>query len=341
MRKILTKVLQNNKIIVLENKKGVMDLLKIYNTDIETDKTEEIKEFKKGSWINLVNPSENEIKKVCENINIQEDFIRDALDYEEKARIDQEDDDNTTLFVVDVPIIEKSDDNDIYTTMPLGMIVVRDDFFVTISLKKNKVIDDFEKKKIKNFQTYKKTRFIFQILYLNSSYYLDYLKKINKETEIAEYILKNSMKNKELLKLLSLEKGLVYFTTSLKSNELVMEKTMRGKIVKLYEEDEEILEDAIIENRQAIEMAQIYRDILNGTMDAYASIISNNLNGVMKFLTSITIILAVPTMISSFWGMNVELPFQHNSIGFVIMIFIAVISTLLVTWWLNKKDMLR
>ena len=318
-----------------------MDLLKIYNTDIETDKTEEIKEFKKGSWINLVNPSENEIKKVCENINIQEDFIRDALDYEEKARIDQEDDDNTTLFVVDVPIIEKSDDNDIYTTMPLGMIVVRDDFFVTISLKKNKVIDDFEKKKIKNFQTYKKTRFIFQILYLNSSYYLDYLKKINKETEIAEYILKNSMKNKELLKLLSLEKGLVYFTTSLKSNELVMEKTMRGKIVKLYEEDEEILEDAIIENRQAIEMAQIYRDILNGTMDAYASIISNNLNGVMKFLTSITIILAVPTMISSFWGMNVELPFQHNAMGFAIMIFIAVITTLLVTWWLNKKDMLR
>ena len=318
-----------------------MDLLKIYNTDIETDKTEEIKEFKKGSWINLVNPSENEIKKVCENINIQEGFIRDALDYEEKARIDQEEDDNTTLFVVDVPIIEKSDDNDIYTTMPLGMIVVRDDFFVTISLKKNKIIDDFEKKKIKNFQTYKKTRLIFQILYLNSSYYLDYLKKINKETEIAEYILKNSMKNKELLKLLSLEKGLVYFTTSLKSNELVMEKTMRGKIVKLYEEDEEILEDAIIENRQAIEMAQIYRDILNGTMDAYASIISNNLNGVMKFLTSITIILAVPTMISSFWGMNVELPFQHNSMGFVIMIFIAVISTLLVTWWLNKKDMLR
>ncbi len=318
-----------------------MDLLKIYNTNIETDKTEEIKEFKKGSWINLVNPSENEIKKVCENINIQEGFIRDALDYEEKARIDQEEDDNTILFVVDVPIVEKSDDNDIYTTMPLGMIVVRDDFFVTVSLKKNKIIDDFEKKKIKNFQTYKKTRFIFQILYLNSSYYLDYLKKINKETEIAEYILKNSMKNKELLKLLSLEKGLVYFTTSLKSNELVMEKTMRGKIVKLYEEDEEILEDAIIENRQAIEMAQIYRDILNGTMDAYASIISNNLNGVMKFLTSITIILAVPTMISSFWGMNVELPFQHNSIGFVIMIFIAVISTLLVTWWLNKKDMLR
>ena len=240
-----------------------------------------------------------------------------------------------------MPIIEKNEENDVYTTMPLGMIVVRDDFFITVSLKKNKIIEDFEKRKIKNFQTYKKTRFIFQILYLNSSYYLNYLKQINKETEIAEYILKNSMKNKELLKLLSLEKGLVYFTTSLKSNELVMEKTMRGKIIKLYEEDEEILEDAITENRQAIEMSQIYSNILNGTMDAYASIISNNLNGVMKWLTSITIILAVPTMISSFWGMNVPLPFEHNQAGFAIMILIAVITTILVTWWLNKKDMLR
>ena len=316
-------------------------MLKIYNTNIETNKLEEIKEFRKGSWINLVNPSENEIKRVCESINIQEDFIRDALDYEEKARIDEEDDDNTILFVIDVPVIEKSEDNDIYSTMPLGMIVVRDDFFITVSLRKNKVIEDFEKRKIKNFQTYKKTRFIFQIFYLNSSYFLNYLKQINKETEIAEYILKNSMKNKELLKLLSLEKGLVYFATSLKSNEIVMEKTMRGKIVKLYDDDEDILEDAIIENRQAIEMAQIYTNILNGTMDAYASIISNNLNGVMKFLTSITIVLAIPTMISSFWGMNVKLPFEDSPLGFVIMVLIAVVLTLGVTWWLKRKDMLN
>ena len=316
-------------------------MVKIYNTDIETNKFEEIKEFKKGSWINLTNPSESEIRKVCEGVNIEEDFIRYALDIEEKARIDDDEDENTILFVIDVPLIEKSEENDSYITMPLGMIVVRDDFFITVSLKRNKIKEEFEKRKIKNFQTYKKTRFIFQILYLNSSYYLNYLKRINKETEIAEYILKNSMKNKELLKLLSLEKGLVYFTTSLKSNELVMEKTLRGKIVKLYEEDEEILEDAITENRQAIEMAQIYRDILNGTMDAYASIISNNLNGVMKFLTSVTIILAVPTMISSFWGLIVELPFQNSKVGFIIMIAIAVVTTLLVTWWLNRKDMLK
>ena len=314
-------------------------MLKIYNTDIETNEFEEIKEFKKGSWINLVNPSEAEIKKVCENIQIQEDFIRDALDFEEKARIDEEEDDNTILIVVDVPIIEKNEENDIYTTMPLGMIIVRDDFFITVSLRKNKIIEDFEKRKIKYFQTYKKSRFLFQILYLNSSYYLMHLKQINKETEIAEYILKKSMKNKELLKLLSLEKSLVYFTTSLKSNELVMEKILRGKIIKLYEEDEDILEDAITENRQAIEMAKIYNDILNGTMDAYASIISNNLNGVMKTLTSITIVLAVPTMISSFWGMNVKLPFENSPFGFTIMILFALITTLLVTWWLKKRDM--
>ena len=178
-------------------------MLKIYNTDIETNKLEEIKEFKKGSWINLVNPSEQEIKKVCESTNIQEDFIRDALDFEEKARIDKEEDDDTTLFVVDVPIVEKNEENDVYTTMPLGMIVVRDDFFITVSLRKNKVIEDFEKRKIKDFQTYKKSKLIFQILYLNSSYYLSYLKLINKETEIAEYILKNSMKNKELFIILS------------------------------------------------------------------------------------------------------------------------------------------
>ena len=316
-------------------------MLKIYNTDIETNEFQELKEFKKGSWINLVNPSENEIKKVCESVQIQEDFIRDALDFEEKARIDHEEDDDTTLFVVDVPITENGEEGElIYSTLPLGMIVVRDDFFITVSLRKNKIIESFEKRKIKNFQTYKKTRFIFQILYLNSSFYLSYLKQINKETEVAEYILKNSMRNKELLKMLTLEKGLVYFTTSLKSNELVMEKTLRGKIIKLYEEDEEILEDAITENRQAIEMAQIYNNILNGTMDAYASIISNNMNGVMKTLTSITIILAVPTMISSFWGMNVNLPLQNNSLGFIVMILISIILTLFVSWWLRRRNML-
>ena len=312
-------------------------MIKIYYTDLETNVTKEINEFRKGSWINLVKPTEEEIKKVCESVKIQEDFIRYALDYEEKARIDYEEDDNTLLFVVDIPTIEKTDENDIYTTMPLGMIIVRDDFFITVSLKENKIIEDFENKKAKNVITYKKSRFIFQVLYLNASYFLTYLKQINKETEIAEYILKSSIRNKELLKLLNLEKSLVYFTTSLKSNELVMEKTMRGKIIKLYDDDEDILEDAIIENKQAIEMSKIYSDILNGTMDAYASIISNNLNGVMKFLTSITIVLAIPTMISGLWGMNVNLPLQNSNIGFIVVCGISILLAVIATIWLKKK----
>lgn len=314
-------------------------MMKIYNTDIQTGITSEINEFKKGSWINLVNPSNEEIEKVCKSINIQEDFIRYSLDLEEKARIDQEEDDSTILFVVDIPIIEKTEDSILYTTIPLGMIVVRDDFFITVSLRRNKVIDDFEKKKTKNFATYKKSRFLLQILFSNSSLFLTYLKQISRETEITEAKLKGSMKNKELLKMLSLEKSLVYFTTSLKSNEVVMEKTMKGKIIKLYEEDEDLLEDAIIENKQAMEMGKIYSDILSGTMDTYASLISNNLNVVMKFLTSITLVIAVPTMISSFWGMNVDLPFENSSIGFLVIITVSVVLTLFVAWWLKKKDM--
>lgn len=314
-------------------------MLKIYNTDIQTGVTSEIKEFKKGSWINLVNPSNDEIQKVCSSINIQEDFIRYSLDLEEKARIDQEEDDNTVLFVIDTPIIEKNDDSIIYSTLPLGMIVVRDDFFITVCLRKNKVVDDFEKKMPKSFATYKKSRFILQILFSNASLFLNYLKQINKDTEATENKLKDSLRNKELLQMLNLEKSLVYFSTSLKSNEVVMEKTMKGRIIKLYDEDEDLLEDAIIENKQAIEMGKIYSDILNGTMEVYASLISNNLNVVMKFLTSITLVIAVPTMISSFWGMNVNLPFEHSNIGFFVIVTVSALLTLFVAWWLKRRDM--
>ncbi len=316
-------------------------MIKIYNSDAKTNEFKVIKEFEKGSWINMINPTEDEIKDVCKNVKINEDFIRYSLDYEEKARIDEEDEDGTILFIIDVPILEKTKESQIHTTMPLGMIVVRDEFFITVSLKRNIIIDSFEKKRIKAFSTYKKSRFLFQIMFVNASHYLTYLKQINKETEIAESILKNSMKNRELLKLLSLEKSLVYFTTSLKSNELVMEKTLRGKILKLYDEDEDILEDAIIENKQAIEMSKIYSDILNGTMDAYASIISNNLNGVMKFLTSITIILAIPTLISSLWGMNVPVPLQDNPYGFPILVLVSVLVTVVAILMLKRRDLLN
>lgn len=316
-------------------------MVEMYKTDLETNKTEQTIKYEKGNWINMVAPNDDEIIEVCNKLKISEDFIRYALDNEEKARIDIEEDDNTILFIVDIPTREKEGDSLIYTTMPIGVIFVRDDYLITVSIKENSIIQNMMKNNMKNIVTYKKSRFLLQLLYENSSMYLNLLKKINKETEIAESILKNSMKNRALLKLLNLEKSLVYFTTSLKSNEVVMEKTMRGKIIKLYEEDEDILEDAIIENKQAIEMAKIYSDILNGTMDAYASIISNNLNRVMKFLTSITIILSIPTMIASFWGMNVPVPMQNNPYGFVILIGFSIIISVIATLWLNKREMLK
>ncbi len=313
-------------------------MLKIYNTNMETNKLEEIEELKKGSWINLVNPSESDIKRVCTEIKIEEDFIRYPLDYEEQPRIDI--DDECMLFVIDVPIIEDIKDDTTYTTMPLGVIIVRDDFLITVTLKKNKIIDAFEKGKVKNFYTYKKTRFLLQILYLNSACYLDNLKKINKEQEATVFLLQQSMKNRDLIQLLNLQNSLIYITTSLKSNEIVMEKTLRGKIIKMYEEDEDILEDAIIENRQAIEMSKTYSDILTSTMDAYSSIISNNLNGVMKFLTSLTILISVPTLIASIWGMNVDLPFARSQHGFIILMIISVAVALIAFVWLKKKDMI-
>ena len=312
-------------------------MIKIYDTDVETNKTVEIDEIKKGCWINLVSPTDAEIKKVCKSVKIEEDYIRYSLDYEEKARIDIEDEDNTILFIIDVPILDKENNETIHTTLPLGIIVVRDDYFITVSLKQTRVISDLKQNSI---VTYKKSRSILQIFYKNSELFLRELKKINKEKEVAEKELNTSMRNKELLKMLNIEKSLVYFTTSLKSNELVMEKTMKGRIIKLYEEDEDILEDAIIENKQAIEMAKTYSDILSGTMDTYASIISNNLNIVMKFLTLVTIVLAIPTLLFSMWGMNVELPFQHNPYGFLWILGITIVITLIVIWWFKKKDML-
>ena len=316
----------------------MITMLKMFNTDIKTNKTKETDEFLKGNWINMVAPTEEEIKKVCKNVNIEEDFIRYALDYEEKARIDYEEDDNTILFIIDVPVIEVESGNKVYSTMPIGIIFVRDDYFITVSLADNYIIQELEKKK--NVITYKKSRLLLQIFYSNSERFLSLLKRLNKETEVAEGVLKNSMKNKELLKLLSLKKSLVYFTTSLKSNEVVMEKTLRGNLIKLYEEDEDILDDAIIENKQAIEMSRIYSDILTETLDAYASIISNNLNGAMQFLTAITIILAIPTMISSYWGMNVPVPLQDNPFGFVVIVLFSLIIGLIAIIWLRRKQML-
>ena len=315
-------------------------MVKMYNTDLATNITNEVKEFQRGNWINMINPTEEEIKNVCEKLNIEQDFIRYSLDFEEKARVDIEDD-GTVLFIIDVPIVEKENEIEVYTTMPLGIIFVRDEYLITVALKETDIINKIEGNIGKRSITYKKSQFLFQIFYENSSAFLNMLKIINKKTETIERTLKKNLKNEELLKMLNLEKSLVYITTALKSNEIVMEKTLRGRIIKLYEEDEDLLEDAIIENKQAIEMSKIYSDILNETMDMYASIISNNINDIMKFLTSITIILAIPTLVASIWGMNVPVPLQNQNYGFIVLIIFATFITFIVMLWLKKKDMLN
>ncbi len=314
-------------------------MMKIYRTLDEQGFFREQTKLEKGCWINLINPTAQEINTLCNSIGVREEFIRYPLDQEEKARIDVEDD--QTLIVIDLPTVEKNDGEiEGFTTIPIGMIVVRDDYFITVCTAESPILKEFIDCRVKGFFTFKKTRFILQILYKTAVYYLNYLKFINRETDKAENRLQKSMRNQELIRLLELEKSLVYFTTSLKSNEIVMEKLMRSKFIKMYEEDEDILEDAIIENRQAIEMGTIYRDILSGTMDAYASVISNNLNIVMKFLASVTIVISIPTIVSSIWGMNVAgLPFANDAFGFIKVMGIAFLTSLIAWIWLKKKDM--
>lgn len=270
-------------------------------------------QFEAGVWVNLVNPSEDEIARTCNALKIDSDYLKAALDEEESSRIEV--DEGVIIVLVDIPIVNDAVNPTIYSTIPLG-IVLTGDSIVTICLKDNSIIRDFIENKVKTFYTFKKTRFILQILYRNAIKYLQYLKQIDKESSRIENELHKSMKNKELIQLLALEKSLVYFSTSLKANEVVLEKLLRQENVKNYPEDQDLLEDVIIENKQAIEMARIYSDILSGTMDAFASVISNNLNIVMKFLASITIVMAIPTMIASFFGMNVMVPLSNNPFAF-------------------------
>lgn len=280
----------------------MLEILKTTNNEIvRTDA------FEDGAWINLVNPSEEEIIRVSKALNVEMEFLKATLDEEERARIETEN--GQLVIIVDIPIIEKEGKINLYITIPLGIIYTNNNI-ITVCLKEDTILKDFTRKKVKGFLTQYKTRFILQILYRNSARYLQYLKHIDKISSRIEQDAHKSMKNKELIQMLKLQKSLVYFSTALKSNEVILEKLMRQEIIKNYQEDTELLEDVIIENKQAIEMANIYSNILTGTMDAFASIISNNLNIVMKFLTTVTIVMAIPTMISGFFGMNVDIPLK-------------------------------
>ena len=297
-----------------------------------------IDKISNGCWVNLINPSDEEIKFVSESLSLDLDFIKAALDEEERSRIEFDEETNNCLIVVDTPIIETERDTTIYQTLPIAIISTKV-AIVTVCLFDSLVLNPFILNSVKTFYTFKKSRFILQILYRNASLYLHYLKKIDKHSSLIENELHKSMKNKELIQLLSLEKSLVYFSTSLKSNELVMERLLRHNYIQKYDEDTELLEDTIVENRQAIEMAKIYSDILSGTMDAFASVISNNLNIVMKVLTSITIIMAIPTIISSFFGMNVPVPFSSSPYAFIIIFLISILICFIVAKLMIKKDM--
>jgi len=288
-----------------------------------------------GCWVAMTAPSATELMEIAEATGIDVDHLRAPLDEEERARIEVED--NYTLIIVDIPALERRNDKDRYVTIPLG-IIVADNYMITVCLEETPVLKCFIDGRVRDFYTYKKTRFIIQILYRNASTFLQDLRTIDRKSEEIERKLHISTQNRELIDLLELEKSLVYFTTSLRSNEVVFEKMLKLENIKHYPEDEDLLEDLIIENKQAIEMANIYSGILSGTMDAFASIISNNQNIVMKFLAAITIVLSIPTMIASFYGMNFShIPGQDNPYAFIIAVCAALVIAAITVLIFRKK----
>jgi magnesium transporter len=299
----------------------------------------------KGSWVNLINPTKEEMQLVARQIGLPLDFLEYPLDEEESPRIEAEE--GCVMIIIRVPVIR----GDVYDAIPLG-IIITENVIITVCLENTVILDEFSPSRTKGFYTFKKTRFLLQIFYKTALNYLRYLRQIDKRSEEIQQRLHRSTKNEDLIHLLSLGKSLVYFTTSLRVNETVMEKLLKShliddselaevhpQLIKMYEEDEELLEDVITENKQAIEMGEIYAQILNNTMDAFASVISNNLNIVMKFLTSVTIVLMIPTMLASFYGMNVRLPYQQTPFAFMGIVIVSIILSLIIVMAFRKRHM--
>lgn len=313
-----------------------MAMIRIFKKD--DPMIRQIDEAETGCWIALTNPTATEILEISEQFQIDPDHLKAPLDAEERSRLEIED--TYSLILVDIPTIEERNEKDWYVTIPMG-IIMSNDVIITVCLEDTPILAAFMDGRVRDFYTYMKTRFVLQILYKNASQYLQYLRIIDKKSEAVERNLHRAQKNKELMELLELEKSLLYFTTSLRSNEAVLEKLLKSEKIKKYPEDAELLEDVIIENKQAMEMANIYSGILNGTMDAVASIISNNLNAVMKLLTTLTIVMSVPTMISGIYGMNVNpasMPFANHPYGFWIVLGFTAVLSALIAWFFSKKD---
>ncbi len=315
-------------------------MIKILKNTEENKTILEIKNIEKGCWIDLIKPTEAELKKVISETGADETLLRYALDEEETSHIDTEDD--QVLVSFNMPITETNKRGKVYTTMPIGVLVVRDDFVITISNASFKLLDMLTKKKaiVGQICTYKKTRLAFQLLYITSVEFLRYLTYISRDLEVYEENLAKSMNSNELFKLINYQKSMIFFNTAIKTNQAVMERLNRGKLIKVYEEDEDILEDAAIENRQALEMSKTYSDILNGMTEVFGTVVSNNLNDVMKLLASVTLIISIPTFIASLFGMNVPFPLPSGLNGFYTILGIMVATTIIVTLWLKRKDLL-
>lgn len=264
-------------------------------------KITKISNYEKECWIRCVSPTEDEISYLISNYKIEQEFLRSSLDEEESSHIDHEND--TTLIVIDSPTVNKSGKNLTYYTNPLSMIITPENL-ITISIKENSIMEEFAEGLLKNSYTDQKYHLALQMMLRMAGKYLKYLNQINRITQQVESELKTSMKNQELIQFLEIEKSLVYFSASLKSITIMIGRMARSKFINLNEEESELLEDVMIEFKQALEMSEIYLNILSGTMDAFSSIISNNLNIVMKILASITLILSIPTIVSGIYGMN-------------------------------------
>lgn len=296
-----------------------------------------IDEIVPNCWINAINPTPEEVKKIAD-LGIPQDFVSYPLDADERPRIEEEDD-GTILLVVRIPTSQAQDPEIPYGTMPMG-IILADKYIVTVCSNPTSILDSFASGKIAKLSTTKRYRFTLRLLMAVTTRFLDALRDINKLTDELEDMLSSTMKNDVLIRLFKCQKSYVYFSQALKQNELVLVKMSRLNVFKRFEEDEDLLQDVITENTQAIDMTSISSDILSGMMDAFASVISNNLNVVMKLLASVTIILEIPNIITGFMGMNVLFPgtiAKSEVVPFLILGLMLGASAVAI-YIFNKKD---
>ena len=313
-------------------------MIRYFKTDNQRIQEEE--KIGDGVWVQMLQPTHQECAEIAEVLNVDIEDIQAALDEEESSRIELQD--GYTLILVDIPSIETRHDKESYTTIPLG-IILTDDEIVTVCTEDTPVLQVFLNNRVKEFSTKKKMRFVYQILYRISVLYQNDLRIIDKmRTEIEERVGEDTEED-DLIALHELESTLVYFATSLRANGVVLERLTRYKRLEQYPEDKELLGDVIVENKQAIEMTGIYRDIINGTRELMSTVIDNRLNNVMKSLTIITLIMAIPTVISGIYGMNVSskwVPLATTAHGFMIIIGVIVVICVLILILLKKKRIL-